>query len=77
MGEIGIKVPSRDRDAERARLDKEIGKIEKELRTVEDKLRDKSFVERAPAAVVEEHRQRLKDFSAQLTKLKRAREGLN
>jgi valyl-tRNA synthetase len=77
MGEIGIKVASRDRDAERARLDKEIGKIEKELRTVEDKLRDKSFVERAPAAVVEEHRRRLRDFSAQLTKLKRAREGLN
>jgi valyl-tRNA synthetase len=77
MGEIGIKVTSRDSDAERARLDKEIAKIEKELRTVEDKLREKSFVERAPAAVVEEHRRRLNDFSAQLAKLKRAREGLN
>ena len=77
MGEIGIKVASRDRDAERARLDKEIAKIEKELRTVEGKLRDKAFVERAPAAVVEEHRRRLRDFSAQLTKLKQAREGLN
>jgi len=77
MGEIGIKVASRDRDAERARLDKGIGKIEKEVRTVEDKLRDNSFVERAPAAVVEEHRRRLRDFSAQLAKLKRAREGLN
>ena len=77
MGEIGIKVASRDRDAERARLDKEIGKIEKEVRTVEDKLRDKSFVERAPAAIVEEHRRRLRDFSAQLTKLKQALEGLN
>ena len=76
MGEIGIKVASRDRDAERTRLDKEIGKIEKELRTVEDKLRDKSFVERAPAAVVEEHRRRLRDFSAQLTKLKQARAAL-
>jgi valyl-tRNA synthetase len=77
MGEIGIKVTSRDSDAERARLDKEIAKIEKELRTVEDKLRDKSFVERAPAAVVEEHRRRLNDFSAQLTKLKQARAALN
>jgi valyl-tRNA synthetase len=76
MGEIGIKVASRDRDAERARLDKEIAKIEKEVRTVEDKLRDKSFVERAPAAVVEEHRRRLRDFSAQLTKLKQARAAL-
>ncbi len=77
MGQIGIKVASRDRDTERARLDKEIGKIEKELRTVEDKLRDKSFVERAPAAVVEEHRERLRDVSGQLAKLKQAREGLN
>jgi valyl-tRNA synthetase len=47
------------------------------LRTVENKLKNKSFVDRAPAAVVEEHRQRLKDFSAQLAKLKQAREGLN
>jgi len=77
MGEIGIKVASRDRDAERARLAKEIAKIEKELRTVEGKLKDKPFVERAPAAVVEEHRRRLNDFSAQLAKLKRAREDLN
>jgi valyl-tRNA synthetase len=77
MGEIGIKVASRDREAERARLDKEIARIEKELRTAEGKLRDKAFVERAPAAVVEEHRRRLRDFSAQLTKLKQAREGLN
>jgi Valyl-tRNA synthetase len=63
--------------AERERLDKEVARIEKELRTVEGKLRDKVFVERAPAAVVEEHRRRLRDFSAQLTKLKQAREGLN
>jgi valyl-tRNA synthetase len=77
MGEIGIKVASRDREAERARLDKEIVKVEAELRTVEDKLKDKSFVERAPAAVVQEHRRRLGDFSAQLTKLRRARAALN
>jgi valyl-tRNA synthetase len=66
-----------DREAERERLDKEIAKVEGELRVVETKLKDKSFVERAPAAVVEEHRRRLNDFSAQLAKLKRAREGLN
>jgi valyl-tRNA synthetase len=77
MGEVGIKGASRDRDAERDRLDKQIAKIEAELRTVENKLKNKSFVDRAPAAVVEEHRQRLKDFSAQLAKLKQARQGLN
>jgi valyl-tRNA synthetase len=77
MGEIGIRVASREPDVERKRLDKEIAKIEDQLRTVEEKLENKSFVDRAPAAVVEEHRQRLKDLSAQLAKLNQAREGLN
>jgi len=77
LGEILLATAVADKAAESERLGKEIARIEKESRTVEDKLRDKSFVERAPAAVVEEHRRRLKDFSAQLAKLKRAREGLN
>ncbi len=66
-----------DRAAEGERLDKEIARIEAELKTIDAKLRNKSFVERAPAAIVEEHRQRLRDLTAQLTKLKQAREGLN
>jgi valyl-tRNA synthetase len=77
LGEILLGTAAVDKAAESERLDREIARIEKELRTVKDKLKNKSFVDRAPAAVVEEHRQRLKDFSAQLTKLKRAREGLN
>jgi valyl-tRNA synthetase len=62
--------------AERERLDKEIARLEVELQTVGGKLENKSFIERAPAAVVQEHRQRLNDFSAQLAKLKQTREGL-
>jgi valyl-tRNA synthetase len=58
-------------------LEKEIARIEGELRTVEAKLQNKAFVDRAPAAVVDEHRRRLDDFSAQLAKLKRARDGLS
>jgi valyl-tRNA synthetase len=77
LGEIFLTVVAADRAGERQRLDKEIAKIESEMRVVEEKLGNKSFVDRAPAAVVEEHRQRLKDFSAQLEKLKPAREGLN
>jgi valyl-tRNA synthetase len=77
LGEILLGTAAADQAAESQRLDKEIARIEKELRTVEGKLRDKAFVERAPAVVVEEHRRRLRDFSAQLTKLKQAREGLN
>ena len=66
-----------DEVAERARLDKQIAKVEAELQTAQEKLNNKSFVDRAPATVVEEHRQRVKDFSAQLAKLKQARRGLS
>jgi valyl-tRNA synthetase len=77
LGEIFLTVAATDRAAEQQRLDKEIARIEADIRAVEQKLGNKSFVDRAPAAVVEEHRRRLRDFSAQLEKLKHAREGLN
>jgi valyl-tRNA synthetase len=77
LGEIFLTVAAADRAGEQQRLDKEIARIEVEIRAVEEKLRNKSFVERAPADVVDEHRRRLKDFSVQLEKLKHAREGLN
>jgi valyl-tRNA synthetase len=77
LGEIFLAIAAADRERERERLDKEIAKIENELRTAENKLKNKSFVDRAPAAVVEEHRKRLNDLSVQLAKLKQAREGLN
>jgi valyl-tRNA synthetase len=77
LGEIFLTVARADRAVERQRLDKEISRIETEARAVDEKLKNKSFVDRAPAAVVEEHRRRLKDFSAQLEKLKQARESLN
>ena len=73
LGEI-LLVVEVDRAAERGRLDKEIAKVEEELRTVEDKLKNKSFVDRAPKAVVEEHRQRKANFTEQLERLKEARE---
>jgi valyl-tRNA synthetase len=77
LGEIFLTVAAVDREGEQQRLDKEIAKIEADVRAVEQKLGNKSFVDRAPAAVVEEHRRRLENFSAQLEKLKRAREALN
>jgi valyl-tRNA synthetase len=76
LGEIFLPVAVVDRERERERLDKEILKVESELRTVEAKLENRSFVDRAPAAVVEEHRQRLSAFTAELAKLKQAREAL-
>jgi valyl-tRNA synthetase len=77
LGEIFLTVTAADKAGEQQRLDKEIARIETEARTVEEKLKNKSFVDRAPAPVVEEHRRRLKDFSVQLAKLKQARESLN
>jgi len=76
LGEIFL-VAAADRAGERQRLDKEIARIEVEMRAAEEKLGNQSFVDRAPAAIVEEYRQRLKGFSVQLEKLKHAREGLN
>jgi valyl-tRNA synthetase len=76
LGEIFLAMGSADAAGERDRLDKEIAKIEIELSTVENKLKNKSFVDRAPEAVVEEHRQRQKNFAEQLEKLKQARDQL-
>jgi valyl-tRNA synthetase len=77
LGEIFLTVAATDRAGEQQRLDKEIARIETEVRAVEERLENKSFVDRAPASVVEENRRRLKDFSEQLKKLKQARESLN
>jgi len=73
LGELFLAIAAADQARERERLDKEIARIAEEARTVEAKLQNNAFVERAPAAVVEEHRQRLNDFNAQLAKLKQAR----
>ena len=76
LGEI-LLIVDVDLSAERDRLDKEIAKVETELRTVEGKLANKSFVDRAPRDVVELNRQRQKNFSEQLAKLKDARDKLH
>ncbi len=65
-----------DKVAERERLDKQIAEAETQSAVTQRKLNNKSFVDRAPTEVVEEHRQREKDFAAQLGKLKQARESL-
>jgi valyl-tRNA synthetase len=77
LGEIFLAITAADQTRERTRLDAEITRIDEETRTVERKLQNSAFVERAPAAVVEEHRRRLNDLTAQLAKLRQAREGLN
>ncbi len=77
FGDIFLPIAAGDQARERERLDKEIARIEQEARTVETKLQNDAFVQRAPAAVVEDHRRRLNDLNAQFAKLKQAREGLS
>jgi valyl-tRNA synthetase len=55
--------------AEKERLGKELTRIEGEISKAETKLATPSFVERAPAAVVEQERKRLGDFLALQEKL--------
>jgi valyl-tRNA synthetase len=65
-----------DLAAERERLQKEISKLEAEIATVRKKLANASFVERAPVAVVEEHRQRERDFLIKVEQLRERASGL-
>jgi len=58
-----------DAAAERARLDKEIARLEGEIAKARGKLGNASFVERAPAAVVEQEKQRLAQFEETLAKV--------
>ncbi len=58
-----------DRDAEKARLSKEIDRLGQEIAKAAAKLANPHFVDKAPAAVVEQERKRLSDFGSTLEKL--------
>ena len=53
-----------DLEAERARLDKELARLQSEVAKAQAKLASASFLERAPAAVVAQERERLAQFKA-------------
>jgi valyl-tRNA synthetase len=59
-----------DPAAEKARLEKEIARLEGEIGKAKAKLGNASFVERAPAKVVEQERARLAGFESTLAKLR-------
>ena len=71
MIHVEVDVP-----AEIARLEKEIARIGGEIGKARGKLGNASFVERAPAKVVEQERARLANFEATLGKLREQLEKL-
>jgi valyl-tRNA synthetase len=63
--------------AERERLDKEIARLQGEVEKAKAKLSNASFVDRAPAAVVEQERKRMEEFGTTLARLQAQRGKLN
>jgi valyl-tRNA synthetase len=66
-----------DLDAERERLSKEIAKVDQELAKVGAKLANETFVQGAPAKVVEEHRERQATWQEKLGQLRKMLEDLS
>lgn len=72
VGEMQILIPLAgliDKEAELARLEKEMGKLSVNIEKGEAKLQNSGFVDKAPAAVVEKERQRVAELSKSLQQL--------
>ncbi len=77
VGDMQILIPLAgliDKDAELARLQKEIGKLEANIHKGEAKLANPGFVDKAPAAVVEKERARVEELGKALTQLQQQAE---
>jgi len=73
VDELEILVPMAgliDKDAELARLAKEIDKLEKDLARVQGKLNNSAFVDKAPEKVVNKEREKLQSLQQALEKLR-------
>ena len=72
VGEMKILIPLAgliNKDAELARLEKEIGKLQANVDKTTAKLVNKNFVDKAPAAVVEKERERLAEMTRSIEQL--------
>jgi valyl-tRNA synthetase len=69
VGDMRLMLVVINKDEERARLAKEIARIKGEIAKSQGKLANASFVDKAPAAVVQQEQARLADFVAMVAKL--------
>jgi valyl-tRNA synthetase len=79
VGDLKLLIPLAgliDLGAEKLRLEKEIKRIEGEIAKCNGKLGTPTFVANAPAAVVEQEKQRLADFSSAVAALREQLKGL-
>ena len=80
VGELKILIPLAgliDVGAEKVRLAREVKRIEGEIARCNGKLANANFIANAPAEVVEQEQQRLKDFASMLAALRGQLDGLN
>ncbi|MES0328070.1 MAG: class I tRNA ligase family protein, partial [Gammaproteobacteria bacterium] len=80
VGEMQILIPLAgliDKEAELARLEKEMGKLSINIEKGEAKLQNPGFVDKAPEAVVEKERQRLAELSKSLQQLQEQAEKIS
>ena len=72
VGELKILIPMAgliDKDAELARLEKEIQKINNDLPRIKDKLSNPTFVDKAPTAVIDKEKAKLAELCSVLSNL--------
>jgi valyl-tRNA synthetase len=73
--EIGLRAPRKELTAEdKARLDKERDGLQKQIAHLQSLLANEQFTAKAPEAVVEQNRQRLREMSERLERLTRGSE---
>jgi valyl-tRNA synthetase len=71
IGEVAMPLEGLiDVEAERVRITREIEKMTQELKRSEGKLGNASFVDRAPAEVVVQEKERLEEWKGKLAQLK-------
>ena len=72
VGDMQVLIPMAgliDKNAELERLNKEIEKLEKEASRISGKLSNASFIDKAPAAVIEKERAKQLDITSKLSNL--------